>query len=852
MSRPVRWCSRLVPLLILVTSCGEGSTAPETGEPTRVSLTPPAAALSWIGDSRQLVAEVLGKGGEILPGQAVSWSSSDVSVATVTPSGVVEAVGVGQTSINAASGAVSHSAAIIVAQAPESVVKISGDSQESGAQTALPDDLIVQVRDRGGSVIAGASVRWVVSLGGGALSSAHTQTDEMGQTSVRWTLGGLIGIQSVTASAGAASVQFSAEATVPADPDLTVTSVSPSPLQEGVEAVVSGAGLNGAVVEVGGLPAEITASSYAQLTFVVPISDCLPARDATVRVQRLEQSVTVTTTVVPQLVLAPLQLGGGWIDRGTDAEGHCLHFPSTDEDVTYLIGVQSLSEDVELLTPVGFKMGTGVAVPVPPRPSRMAEAELGEHLSGVEAWTSPRDQPSRPATSAVAAGLSQVPRQDPVRARHSTAHLEQRARDEREVRRLLSTPRSRIVQGQRPLTQAPPDLGDELVVRVPENCTQFTTITATVRAVGSRAVWLEDTNNPEGGFTPQDFQSLSSQYDGLIGARLDQYAGSPTDLDDNGRIVVVVTREVNETGNLLGFVSSADLFSTESCPASNEGEYFYGIAPDPSGLTANQTTHDEALALYPSLVAHEVSHIIHLSRQIYIVQGSDFPRTWEFEGFATLMQELVGHGASGLGSGQNLDFADWFANLDWYGDFVADVVSYFGFDYVSGKVAGAPQECSWLERPPNGPCVNDERLVYGVPASLFRWIADRYFTPATESQMTRAIADTPVHGFELLSLLAGDDLDIVMAGWAGALIADDTYLTTGPLSFGSWDLGSIYGGLVPPARPQPQNRGHSFAESLGVRAGSAAYFFVTGSHGQISFGAPGLSTDLRLWAIRIE
>ena len=431
-------------------------------------------------------------------------------------------------------------------------------------------------------------------------------------------------------------------------------------------------------------------------------------------------------------------------------------------------------------------------------------------------------------------------------------HLVQREADRQTIEQLLSLSRSRIVPGPGPLTQAPPNVGDEVTVRVPVNCTDFTTITASVRVVGAGSILLEDTNNPANGFTASDFQMLSAQYDDLIGARVDEFAGAPTDLDANGRIVVLVMREVNQTEDLLGFVSSTDLFSIESCPSSNQGESFYGIAPDPTGLTPSQTTRDEALARYPSLIAHEVAHIIHISRQIYLATGDDFPRVWELEGFATLMQELVGHGYSGLGSGQNLGFSDWFENLDWYGDFVSDLVSYFGFDLVDSKVFGAPQECSWLDRPPNGPCENDFRMVYGIPASLFRWIADQYFTPATESQMTRGIADAEVHGLALLSLLAGDQLDVIMAGWAGALIADDAYFGSGLLSFSSWDLGSIYGGLVPAARPEPMARGHSFEEALGLRAGSSVYFIVSGSHGQISFGAPGLSSDMRLWAIRVN
>ncbi len=804
--------------------------------------------MSFVGESRQLVPKVLDQNGHVLPDQTVTWSSSDPAIATVTADGVVMATGSGQARVTASAGATSRSAAVLVNQAPRLLLTIFGDGQIGPIRAPLPDSLVVEVRDQGGTPIPGATLLWTVESGGGLLAVAQSQTDAAGRAFAKWTLGDLVGVQTVGVSSGSARVQLTAEAVFQEEEEFSVTSITPFPIQEGQTASVTGTGLLEASVAVGGLAAEVIASAATQIDFTVPLSACLPSRETEVMVFQGESSASVETTVVPQLVLPPLPVGGGWIDQGTDPEGHCLHLSQTTDAVTYLIGVQSLAETASTLTPTDFTMSTGVET-IAPLAGPIAEATTAAWHRTLQGAFTPAAVARVPRTSG---SFDPGPTVDPARVRHSGGHLVQRARDERQIRALRSTPGAMLPGMGGPSLQAPPGIGDEITVRVPQSCTDFVTITTTVREVGARSIWLEDMSNPSGGFSDADYQSLRATYDDMIGTRLEQLAGAPTDLDSNGQIIVVVTKEVNDQGDILGFVSGADLFSSQTCPGSNEGEYFYGIAPDPDGATSGQIDLETARDLYPSLIAHEVTHIIHLSRQIYVVGGSDFPRTWEIEGLATFMEELVGHVFTGLASGQNIGFDGLFANLDWYGNFLTDLIVYFGFDFAGSKVPGAPQECSWVESPPNGPCVDDARMVYGVPATLLRWIADQFYSPATEHQMTRALVDAEVHGFELLAVLSGDELDRVLASWAGALVADDLYFTSGPLSFATWNFGDIYDGLVPAAQPQPAIRSYSFLETFNVRAGSSAYFMVSGSHGQISFGAPGLPSHMRLWAIRLD
>ena len=62
-------------------------------------------------------------------------------------------------------------------------------------------------------------------------------------------------------------------------------------------------------------------------------------------------------------------------------------------------------------------------------------------------------------------------------------------------------------------------VGNVLSLRVPkffDQCNQFVTINAVVRAVTPRSVFFEDTGNPKGGFSAADYQALSSYFENTV------------------------------------------------------------------------------------------------------------------------------------------------------------------------------------------------------------------------------------------------------------------------------------------------------------------------------------------------
>ncbi len=130
----------------------------EPSTPATVTVSPGSLTLSSLTETRQLGATVADQGGVTLPSAQVNWSSSLGSVATVSTTGLVTAVGNGTAVITASTGAVSGQATVTVAQVP-ATLEVTPDSvvlSGAGAMTSLG----TSAADAGGSVIADPDLTW--------------------------------------------------------------------------------------------------------------------------------------------------------------------------------------------------------------------------------------------------------------------------------------------------------------------------------------------------------------------------------------------------------------------------------------------------------------------------------------------------------------------------------------------------------------------------------------------------------------------------------------------------------------------------------------------------------------------
>ena len=420
-------------------------------------------------------------------------------------------------------------------------------------------------------------------------------------------------------------------------------------------------------------------------------------------------------------------------------------------------------------------------------------------------------------------------------------------------------------------------VGTVLSVRFPgfdtnDTCTNFVDLPVIVRKVGTRAIIVEDTLNPDDGFVAADFDALAADFDGTIYDVDVDFFGAPSDIDLNQRIVIVITKEVNKltTSSPLAFVSGADLFPVASCPASNEGEYYWSRAPDPLG-TFNAGVYALADARLDNrvLLAHEFTHIIQSSRRM--AAGGQFMTSFMAEGGATAAQEFVGFAYEGRIDGQNYGADAIYppsADPNSYYGFMGDLVSYFGYDFTNKiSISGAPEQCTWVGSAgagTAGPCDFASRLAYGPTWSLVRHGIDLYGAPLGGTKAVhRALVDhSGAAGFAAIETVFGQTIGQMMADWAAMLYVDDRF--TDPaldmFQFSNWDLRSLEDAFTTPAsRLAARARAFAdFQDDFSVRAASSAFFDLSGT------GRPATAVRIRdqtdsllpdffqVWIVRVE
>ena len=86
------------------------------------------------------------------------------------------------------------------------LLKISGDNQSRASLVSLSQPFIVEAQDENGSVLAGISVTFTVTAGGGTLSTTTTRTDRNGRAQTTLRLGPNLGANTVQVSAAGIEV----------------------------------------------------------------------------------------------------------------------------------------------------------------------------------------------------------------------------------------------------------------------------------------------------------------------------------------------------------------------------------------------------------------------------------------------------------------------------------------------------------------------------------------------------------------------------------------------------------------------------------------------------------------------
>lgn len=178
------WVCALVGLL---DACG-GGMGPDV--PASITLTPDSISFTALGQTQQLASAVRDGQGALLTDVLVTWTSSNLAVATVTPTGLVTAQSTGSAEVTASAGSATALVHVAVAQTPALIQKTSGDGQIAVAGQPVSIAPAVLVQDANGKPVAGVPVTFEIVSEHGSLTAGSTATNNSGIAQVgSWTLG---------------------------------------------------------------------------------------------------------------------------------------------------------------------------------------------------------------------------------------------------------------------------------------------------------------------------------------------------------------------------------------------------------------------------------------------------------------------------------------------------------------------------------------------------------------------------------------------------------------------------------------------------------------------------------------
>jgi hypothetical protein len=176
---------------------------------------------------------------------------------------------------------------------------------------------------------------------------------------------------------------------------------------------------------------------------------------------------------------------------------------------------------------------------------------------------------------------------------------------------------------------------------------QFTTVTARLAYAGTNILVYLDTLAPPFGFSSAQLEAFSELFDLTLYPLDVNTFGPPSDVDQNGRVVVLLSPVVNAItpaaecstqGFVAGFFMGTDLGAVND-PNSNRGEVFYSLVPDPSGSVSCVHTITDVLSTAPPTFLHELQHLISFSQHV-IAHGGQQDEGWLDEGLSRVAEEL--------------------------------------------------------------------------------------------------------------------------------------------------------------------------------------------------------------------
>lgn len=335
-----------------------------------------------------------------------------------------------------------------------------------------------------------------------------------------------------------------------------------------------------------------------------------------------------------------------------------------------------------------------------------------------------------------------------------------------------------------------PAVGDTINVKIPDAstdslCEKFFQTQAVVASVSRRAILMVDTlDGPPGMlFTQAQMDSITGEFDTITFPTDSSYFNNPTDVDGNGRIIMLFSGEINKltppntTGGFVGgFFFAGDFFPTvgtaqaQGCAESNGAEIFYLLSPDPTGKFGNVRTTSSVRQGTRGTIAHEFQHMINAGNRFLNPQVSSFESTWLDEALAHFAEDAVGRTQRGFGDLQTLTFADVLPcnSCSQSNDFDA-----FFFQNLARLTY-------WMDKPdqfsPTSKMADTSLATRGAAWAIVRYAADNYSNGLPRA-LTHALVAGPDTGVVNFAASTKVPIDTAVKGWLVSMYADHLGIT---------------------------------------------------------------------------
>ncbi len=151
---------------------------------------------------------------------------------------------------------------------------------------------------------------------------------------------------------------------------------------------------------------------------------------------------------------------------------------------------------------------------------------------------------------------------------------------------------------------------------------------------------------------------LAGAFDSRIQKRVQTAFGRYSDVDGNGKVILLFTPRLNASGLAIGFFYPGDLFpATDDLPESNEAEVLYLGVPEEDSFNFSADS-------LSATACHELQHLVNFSHVTLPYAGDPNPPLspiWLNEGLSHLAEDLCGYNTLG----GNLAFVARFLQRPW-------------------------------------------------------------------------------------------------------------------------------------------------------------------------------------------